>query len=218
MASLAALCLCSLVAYVYARPISEFLMAPIFSSQPVVTRLVYTNLTEAFVCYLKISVLVGIIASFPVSLYEAWMFIAPGLHEGEKKTGRLVAFWGSLLFACGTFFAYFEVMPKLLAFLMSFAGPDLEPLPRLDSYLTFVVRTSLAFGLAFEIPFLMVVASRTGLVPKNYFSSRRKYYYPLIAVLTFLLAGGDPFSAMLLALPLFGLYEAGIVVIRIWGQ
>ena len=144
------------------------------------------------------------------------MFIAPGLHGWEKKTGRLVIFWATLLFACGTGFAYFVVMPELLNFFMSFAGPDLEPLPRLDSYLTFVVRTSLTFGLAFEIPFLMVVAGRTGLVSEDYFSSRRKYFYPLIVVLTFLLAAGDPLSTLLLAVPLFGLYESGIVIIKIW--
>ncbi len=213
--SFAFLLFCSLIAYIFARPISEFLMVPLFSSQPILNRLVYTNLTEAFVCYLKISVLVGIIASFPVWLYEAWMFIAPGLHEWEKQTGRLVVFWATLLFACGTGFAYFVVMPELLDFFMSFAGPDLEPLPRLDSYLTFVVRTSLAFGLAFEIPFLMVVAGRTALVPKDYFSSRRKYFYPLIVVLAFLLAAGDPLSTFLLALPLFGLYEAGILISKI---
>ena len=214
--SFAALAVCSTIAYLFARPISEFLMAPLFSSQTLLNRLVYTNLTEAFVCYLKISVLVGILAAFPVLLYEAWMFISPGLHEWEKKTGRLVVFWATLLFAGGASFAYFAVMPELLAFFMSFAGPDLEPLPRLDSYLTFVVRTSLAFGLAFEIPFLMVIAGRTGLVAKDYFTSQRKYFYPLIVVLAFLLAAGDPLSTFLLAVPLFALYEAGILVIKIW--
>lgn len=215
--SFAFLTLSGLVAYIFAGPISEFLMRPLFFSQPVLARLVYTNLTEAFVCYLKISLLVGIVISFPIFLYEAWMFVSPGLHEWEKKTGLLVVFWATLLFAGGVAFAYFIVMPKLLAFFMSFAGPDLEPLPRLDSYLTFVVRTSLAFGLAFEIPFLMVVASRTGLVKNNYFIGRRKYFYPLIVVLAFLLATGDPLSTFLLAVPLFGLYEAGIIIIKIWG-
>ena len=99
---------------------------------------------------------------------------------------------------------------------MSFAGENLEALPKLDSYLTFIVRTSLAFGLSFEIPFLMVAAGKTGLVAQDYFIRQRVYFYLAILVLAFLLTAGDLFSAMLLAIPLLGLYELGIVVMRIF--
>ena len=214
--SFAAVVICSGVAYIYSRPISHFLMKPLFAAHPALARLVYTNLTEAFVSYIKVSLLAGLIASFPVLLYQTWMFMAPGLHPWEKKVGRNVVFWATLLFGGGVFFAYFAVMPELLEFLMGFTRDGLEPLPRLESYLTFVVRTSLAFGLAFEIPFLMVMATRAGLVARGYFSSQRKYFYLLIVVLAFLLAAGDPLSAVLLSCPLFCLYEAGIGVIRIF--
>ena len=107
-------------------------------------------------------------------------------------------------------------MPFVLSFLIGFAGEQLEPLPKLDSYLTFVVRSSLTFGLAFEIPFLMVAAVKTGLIKKGYFVKQRKYFYIAILVLSFLLTVGDIFAAMLLALPLFGLYEAGILVSRLF--
>ena len=214
--SFAAVVICSVVAYIYSRPISNFLMKPLFAAHPALARLVYTNLTEAFISYLKVALLVGLIASFPVLLYQTWMFVAPGLHPWEKKVGRHVVFWATFLFGGGVFFAYFAVMPELLDFLMGFSRDGLEPLPRLESYLTFVVRTSLAFGLAFEIPFLMVMAARTGLVSRGYFSSQRKYFYLLIVVLAFLLGAGDPLSAVLLSFPLFALYEAGIGVIRIF--
>lgn len=191
-------------------------MLPLFQACPDLAGLVYTNLTEAFVSYLKISVLVGLIVSFPVLLYETWAFVSPGLHRHEKKIARAVVFWATILFAFGVGFAYFVVMPKALAFLMSFAGENLEALPKLDSYLTFVARSSLAFGLAFEIPFLMVAAGKAGIVPAKYFVRQRKYSYLGILILSFLLAAGDIVSSILLALPLFVLYELGILVMRIF--
>lgn len=214
----ASVCLFSVVAYIFSKQISRLLVIPLFRACPDLSSLVYTNLTEAFVSYLKISVLVGIMAAFPVILYESWAFVAPGLHRHEKKVVRAVIFWATLLFAFGAAFAYLVVMPRALTFLMGFAGENMEALPKLDSYLTFVVRSSLAFGLAFEIPFLMVVSGRTGMVELRYFNRQRKYFYLIIVVLSFLLAAGDVLSTVLLALPLFGLYELGIVVMRLFGR
>ncbi len=214
--SFAAVFLAAAVAYFFSRPLSQLFMVPLFNASPELTRLVYTNLTEAFISYLKISVLVGLIASFPVILYQSWMFVAPGLHKNEKKLVLPIVFWATFLFVFGVCFAYFAVMPRALNFLMSFAGENLEALPKLDSYLTFIVRTSLAFGLSFEIPFLMVAAGKTGLVAQDYFIRQRVYFYLAILVLAFLLTAGDLFSAMLLAIPLLGLYELGIVVMRIF--
>lgn len=201
-------------AYLFAEPISQFLMAPLFASQADSISLIYTNLTEAFITYLKMALLVGIIVSFPVLLYQIWRFMAPGLTTKERRVIFLGVFWGSLLFGSGVCFAYFVVMPKVLGFFMGFASENLEPLPKLGGYLTFVARSSLAFGLAFEIPFLMVVAAKTGLVVRDYFAQHRKYYYIGLLVLAFLLCAGDIMGTALLALPLAGLYEAGILVTR----
>jgi len=212
----AAVVLCSLIAYFFSRQLARLLVVPLFQASPDLSSLVYTNLTEAFVSYLKISVLVGLTTAFPVMLYEAWAFVSPGLHKQEKKVALAVVFWATLLFGFGVCFAYFAVMPQALKFLMSFAGDRLQALPKLDSYLTFVIRSSLAFGLSFEIPFLMVAAGKTGLVPRGYFSRQRKYFYLAIVVLAFLLAAGDMVSTLLLALPLFVLYETGILVMRIF--
>ena len=149
-------------------------MIPLFLASPTLIKLVYTNLTEAFITYLKLSLLLGIIFSIPVLLYELWMFIAPGLHTNEKRTVRTVVFWATLLFAAGAGFAFYVVLPRALHFFMGFANPQLTPLPKLSGYLTFVARTSLAFGLAFEIPFLMVAAVKIGWVRRNYFSTNRR--------------------------------------------
>jgi sec-independent protein translocase protein TatC len=216
LVSFGAIFLFAALSYFFAEQIARFFMMPLFSSHPEVIKLIYTNLTEAFITYLKLSLLVGIICSFPVLIYEFWMFISPGLHANEKKTVLAVVFWATLLFSAGAYFAFFIVLPHILNFFMGFATPQLTPLPKLGGYLTFVARTSLAFGLAFEIPFLMVAAAKIGWVRRNYFSEQRKYFYPAILVLSVLLAAGDLMAAILLCLPLFLLYEAGIIIIRLF--
>jgi sec-independent protein translocase protein TatC len=206
----------AVLAYFFAEQIARFFMIPLFSAQPERIKLVYTNLTEAFIAYLKLSLLVGVIFSIPVLIYELWMFIAPGLHSSERKTVLSVVFWATMLFTSGACFAFFIVLPQVLNFFMGFGNPQLTPLPKLSGYLTFVARTSLGFGLAFEIPFLMVAAAKIGWVSRNYFSAKRKFFYPAILVLSILLAAGDLMAAILLCLPLFALYEAGILIIRLF--
>ncbi len=216
--SFVAIFVATVVAYVFSDNIARFFMAPLTKAQPDLAKLVYTNLTEAFVSYLKVSLLVGLAASFPILCLQLWLFIAPGLHKHEKRFAIQVVFWGTALFGGGVAFAYFVVMPEILSFLLSFVDDQLTPLPKLDSYLTFVARTSLTFGLAFEIPFLMVMAAKAGLVGQTYFKAKRKYYYIAIVVLSFLLTVGDILSAVLLALPLFCLYEAGIFFSKLFGK
>lgn len=206
------------LAYYFSQPIAAYLVQPIFAASPQVEGLVYTHLTEAFVGYLKLAVLAGVAASFPVACYELWMFVAPGLEGREKKIALTVSFWATSLFLGGIIFAYFIALPEILTFLMNSAGPQLEAKPRLDSYLTFVARTVIAFGLAFEIPFLMVAAGRTGLVERKYFVEKRWISYGAILLLAFLMTAGDPLGAVLLALPLIILYEIGILLAFLFGR
>lgn len=200
------------LAYYFSRPIAAYLIQPILAASPEVEGLIYTGLTEAFVGYLKVAVLVGVAASFPVGCYELWMFVAPGLRGREKRVALIVSFWATFLFVAGIIFAYFVALPEILTFLMNTAGPQLQAKPRLDSYLTFTARTVFAFGLAFEIPFLMVAAGRTSLVSRGYFIDKRWISYGAILILAFLLAAGDLFGAVLLALPLIILYEIGVLL------
>lgn len=210
--------LASCLAYLGVERIAEFFMQPLFQAYPPLHKLVYTRLTEAFITYLKLSLLVGIIFSFPVVLYQSWMFIAPGLLDDERRLARNIVFWSTFLFAGGALFAFFIVLPRMLLFFMSYAGPNLEPLPRIGLYLTFVGRMVLAFGISFEIPFLMFMVSRAGMVSAQYFAGKRLYFYIAIVVLAFLLTAGEVTATVLLSLPLFGLYETGILLGRIFSS
>ena len=204
------------IAYLFSEKIAGFFIEPLFAATPLMKTLVYTNLPEAFLSYIKLSLLVGFLVSFPVILYQAWAFISPGLKKEEKNLAVTVVFWGSLLFAIGAFFALFGVLPRMLNYFMSYANPGLEPLPKFGKYLTFVARTIIAFGLSFQIPFLMVMAGRANLVQATYFRTKRIYFYGAITVVSFLLTAGDLMATVLLTIPLFLLYEAGIFLMRIF--
>ncbi len=204
------------VAYLFSEKIAGFFIAPLFTATPLMNKLVYTNLPEAFLSYIKLSLLIGVLASFPVILFQTWAFISPGLKKEEKNLAVIVVFWGSILFGIGAFFALFGVLPRMLSYFMSYASPSLEPLPKFGKYLTFVARTIIAFGLSFQIPFLMVMAGRGNLVQAAYFSSKRIYFYGAITVLSFILTAGDLMATVLLTIPLFLLYEAGIFLMRIF--
>ena len=214
--SFLAITICTVVAYVFIDQIAGLCTRPLFLVAPDLKTLVYTKLTEAFISYIKLALLVGILASFPYLLYQVWMFVAPGLLDHEKRIARRIVFWATGLFAAGGLFAFFIVLPKTLAFFMSYAGTNLEPMPKLGLYLTFVARMVLAFAIAFEIPFLMVMASATGLVKQGHFAAKRKYFYIAIVVLSFLLTAGDVTATVLLSFPLFGLYEAGIIAGKVF--
>lgn len=201
---------CTAIAYIFSEQIAGLFIAPLKNASPLVHKLVYTNLPEAFLSYIKLAFMVGLAASFPVILYQAWVFIAPGLRKDEKKLAVTVVFWATLLFVGGAAFAFFAVLPRMLIYFMSYASPQLEPLPKFGLYLTFIIRTMMTFGLSFEIPFLMVMAGRANFVQAAYFRKKRIYFYAVIVFLAFMLTAGDFMATALLAFPLFALYEAGI--------
>jgi sec-independent protein translocase protein TatC len=215
--SFLALVLTSSIAYLFKDHIAAWCMKPLYLAYPQLGKLVYTKLTEAFISYIKLSLLVGIITSFPFILYQIWLFISPGLLDHEKQLVRRIVLWATLLFAGGAVFAFFIVLPRILHYFMSYASPDLIPMLKLGLYLTFTARMILAFGIAFEIPFLMVMAIRTGLLTHDHFRKKRTYFYIAIVVLSFLLTTGEPTSTILLSFPLFALYEAGIWAGKIFG-
>lgn len=209
---------CTVAAYFFAEQIAALFISPLFAASPMVYRLVYTNLPEAFLAYIKLAFLVGITASMPIALYQLWRFVAPGLKKDEKKLAVIVVFWAVLLFSGGASFAFLVVLPKMLIYFMSYANEGLEPLPKLGDYLTFVARTILTFGISFQIPFLMVMAGKSSVVGPAYFRRKRRYFYIAIIALSFLLTAGDFMATALLSFPLFALYEAGILLTALFSK
>ncbi|PIE56643.1 MAG: twin-arginine translocase subunit TatC [Desulfobulbus propionicus] len=211
-----AVALTSTLAYLFIDQIAGVCTRPLFIAYPELERLVYTKLTEAFISYIKLAILAGLGISFPYIIYQAWSFISPGLLDHEQQLARVVLCVASVLFISGAAFAFFVVLPRVLVFFMSYAGETLHPMPKLGLYLTFIARLVLTFGIAFQIPFLMVAAQKAGLVQSGYFRKRRNAFYLVIILLAFFLTAGEPVATVLLSLPLFGLYEAGGLVTRMF--
>ncbi len=209
--SLLAVVVAAGVVYPLRLPISRFLCRPLALRMPDFNGLVYTSLPEAFVAYIKLAAVLGLLIASPVLLFNLWRFVSPGLKPEERRAGRMVVLTGSLLFFSGVAFYYLVALPRMLAFFLWFEGGRFEPVLKLGSYLGFVARGGLVFGLAFEIPFLVAAAIRIGAVRKDYFRKKRLSFYFALAVIAFLLAGGDVVATVFLMIPLAGLQELGVL-------
>jgi sec-independent protein translocase protein TatC len=196
--------------YAFSDLLVSILFYPVRQAMPPGSSLVFTALTEGFMTYLKVAFWSAVILSTPMILYQVWMFVAPGLYDKEKKFIKNFMFWGIGLFISGGLFGYWVIMPVAFSITLGFVNQGLEAMPRLQNYLIFSLKAIFTFGMVFEIPFLMALATRCGIVSRVYFSRHRKASYIALYVLAVLLVPTDVFSQILIFLPLIGIYEAGI--------
>ena len=182
-------------------------------------KLVFVTPTEAFWVYMKVALIAGCVLAMPFVLYQIWAFISPGLYGHEKRYAVPFVIVGSVFFLLGATFAQLVVIPFAMRFLVTFPGPDLTPMISIGSYVDFVLKFTLAFGGVFELPVLITLAARMGLVTPQLLSKNRKYAilinFILAAVLT---PTPDVFNQALMAGPLCVLYELGIVSARLFGR
>jgi sec-independent protein translocase protein TatC len=181
--------------------------------------LVFTAPAEAFWVQMKVGIIAGLFIAAPAILWQVWAFIAPGLHEHEKKYAAPFVIVGSLLFLVGGAFSLFVVTPYALNFLLGYARPGLKPMITIENHIDFLLKFTLAFGAVFELPLLITLAARMGLVTAKMLAKNRKYAilgaFIIGAVLT---PTPDAFNQTLMAGPLIILYEVGIVCARIFGR
>lgn len=198
-----------LACYALSGQIISILFYPVRQALPPGSTLVFTALPEGFMAYLKVAFWSSLTLSSPVLLYHTWAFVAPGLYSHEKAMGRRLILWGSGLFIAGALFGYWVVMPVVLSITLGYVSQGLQALPRLQNYLVFILKTLLTFGLLFELPFVMAMAGRSGIVPKDFFKRHRRYALIALFILAVFLAPTDMFSQLLLFLPLALVYETG---------
>jgi len=204
------------IAYMFSGTIVSVLFYPIKNALPPGSTMVYTNLTEGFMTYLKVALWTAVVVSAPFLVHQIWAFVAPGLYSEEKRVARRFLMWFSGLFFAGGAFGYWVVMPVVLSISLGFAGADLEPMPRLQNCLLFALKTIFTFGLIFEIPFAMGFVVRSGLVADDYFRRNRKTSYIALFILAVVVTPTDIFTQILLFLPFVGMYEAGILLGRLF--
>lgn len=209
----------SIAAYMFYERLLGFLTTPLDEGQNIgkihVGGLKVGGIVTGFLVRMKVAIFFGLVFALPVILWQLWRFIVPGLHKKEKKFGVWFVIGSMGLFALGTLCA-FLVLPQAIAFLLSFSkGPNLEPLIFVDQYLSFVSFMVLAFGICFEFPLLLLFLAGIGMVKSAKLASwRRQAIFTAFVVGAVATPSQDPYSMTLMAVPLYILYEASLLIIR----
>lgn len=178
-------------------------------------QMVFTAVHELFFTYLKLSFLCGVFLGLPVLINQVWRFIAPGLYQAERRLASPFLILSPLLFYMGGVFSYFVVMPLALEFFFGFANSAVMPLPSVKEYLSFFIKLTFGFGVAFQLPVLVMVLAMAGMVNVEKLRWFRRYAWVIIVALSAVLTPPDPLSQLLLALPMAFLYEVSIVLVRL---
>ena len=205
------------VSYAFAPQIYTFLVRPLAEASGDHHRLIYTGLTEAFSTYIKLSLWTGCFIAFPIIAAQIWMFVAPGLYKNERKAFLPFLVATPVFFLAGASVAYYLVFPMAWKFFLSFEMQGTtESLPiqleaRVSEYLSLSMTVIFAFGLAFELPVILVLLARAGVISATKLSEFRRYAVVLIFVAAAVLTPPDLVSMLSLALPMMLLYELSIL-------
>lgn len=196
-----------ILSYLVINRILDLLIKP-------VGNLVFIAPQEAFITYIKLAVFSGIFLALPVILYQIWRFVASGLKKDERKYILIYGPFSFIFFLTGVAFAYFLILPLGIKFLLGFATDTLSPMISLASYVTFAGTMLLAFGVVFELPLVIMFLTKINIVSTKFLREKRKIVIILIFVLSAVLTPPDIVTQLLMAGPLFMLYEIGILLSR----
>lgn len=177
-------------------------------------RLHVTDVTGSFYAYLKVSMITGVLAAVPVIFYQLWAFVSPGLYAQEKSAIIPMVAVSTLLFLTGVSFCWWIVLPMSLNFLIGFSGDLFEPIITVGSYISFAGTLLIAFGFSFEMPVVAYFLGKIGILSSAFMVKGRRYAIVIILIVAAILTPADIFSQVMLAGPLYVLYEISILVVR----
>jgi len=197
--------------------IYDILALPLMNALPEGAKMIATGVITPFMVPVKVTALVGFMLALPYVLYQAWAFVAPGLYEHEKKLALPLIVASTVLFFLGVAFCYFFVFGKVFAFIHDFAPKSITPAPDIEAYFSFVITMFLAFGVTFEIPIVVIVLVRMGLVSVEKLREARPYVIVGAFVVAAVVTPPDVLSQFMLAVPMCLLYEAGLFLARFVG-
>jgi sec-independent protein translocase protein TatC len=209
-------CFAALMLWPGAAGLYDLLAAPLVAHLPKGSTLIATSVISPFLVPLKITLMAAFLIALPVVLYQVWAFVAPGLYTHEKKLVLPLVVSSSLLFFLGVAFCYFFVFGQVFTFIQSFAPKSVSAMPDIEAYLSFVLTMFIAFGAAFEVPVVVVVLARMGLVSIEKLRAFRSYFIVLAFIIAAVLTPPDVVSQLALAIPMVLLYEVGIWAAQIF--
>jgi sec-independent protein translocase protein TatC len=190
--------------------IFELISAPLINVLPVGTKLLATGVVTPFMVPLKVTLLVALVIALPVVLYQAWAFVAPGLYAHERRFALPIIVSTFLLFLAGMAFCYFFVFGVVFRFMVNFAPASVSVAPDIEQYFGFVLGMFVAFGVTFEVPVVVVLLVRFGVVTVAKLKEIRSYFIVAAFVIAAVVTPPDVISQLMLAIPLCLLYELGI--------
>ena len=194
----------------------DLLAAPLVAHLPKGDTLIATSVISPFMVPLKILLMAAFLLALPVVLWQVWGFVAPGLYVHEKKLVLPLVVSSTTLFFIGVTFCYFFVFGQVFSFIQSFAPKSITAAPDIEAYLGFVLTMFIAFGLAFEVPIVVIVLARMGLVSVEKLKAFRGYFIVLAFIIAAIVTPPDVVSQLALAIPMCLLYEVGIWAAQIF--
>jgi sec-independent protein translocase protein TatC len=212
-----------LICYFFSAEIYRFLVQPYSEAvllKGLDRRLIFTALHEAFLTYLKVAFFAAIFISSPIFLSQIWKFIAPGLYKNEKQALLPYLVATPTLFILGGCLVYYLIMPLAIKFFLTFetvAEPGIIPIQleaKVNEYLSLIMRLIFAFGISFQLPIILSLLARIGIIDSEYLKLRRKYVVVIIFAIAAILTPPDPITQIGLALPLLLLYELSIFTVK----
>lgn len=203
------------VLFPFSNDVYTFLATPLLSKLPMGGQMIATGVTTPFFVPMKVAMMAAFLVSLPHTLYQIWTFVSPGLYAHEKKFMVPIIVASSLLFLLGMAFAYFLVFPVVFGFIVGTAPQGVAVMTDIGNYLDFIITLFLAFGLAFEVPIAVVLAERFGWVKIGDLQEARGYVIVGAFVIGAIFTPPDIISQFMLAIPMWLLYELGILVARV---
>jgi sec-independent protein translocase protein TatC len=201
-------------AVIYRNEIFDFLAKPIRAKLPEGSKLIITGVTQGFTTPLRLSFFVALFAAIPIVLWQLWGFIAPGLYKKEKRFAVPLLVSSIMLFYAGVFFAYQFVFPAAFGFFAAIGLKGVQLTPEISAYVDFALNMFLGFGVAFEVPVVVVLLTLTGLISVEKLAASRGYAVIAIFVVAGVLTPPDIGSMLMMALPMWALFEGGLLAAR----
>jgi sec-independent protein translocase protein TatC len=216
--ALLAVGICFGILSIYPGPsgLYDLLAAPLVANLPKGSTMIATNVISPFLVPLKITLMAAFLVALPVVLYQVWAFVAPGLYTHEKKLVLPLVISSTILFLAGIAFCYFFVFGQVFRFIQGFAPKSITAAPDIEAYLSFVLTMFIAFGATFEVPVVVVVLARIGLVSIEKLRQFRSYFIVLAFIVAAVITPPDIVSQLALAIPMCLLYEMGIWAAQIF--